>query len=119
MRRIAILTSLALLSMAVIGCTDWDKVAYQTLATSKAVIDQAQSDYNNKAIPQTQANYNIIAKANGSQNKAVNALLLYEEAKAAGGTTASLTALQSDVTTDLALLPALIQDVKGIYQEVK
>ena len=118
MKRIAILTALAVLTLAV-GCTNWEKTTYQTLAASQATINKAQTDYNAKVIPQTQAAHDVITKAAQAHNTVVTAMVAYEEAKASGGTTASLTALQTDVTTALAVLPVFIQDVKGLYQGVK
>jgi hypothetical protein len=118
MKRIAMLTALAMLTLTV-GCSSWEKTTYQTLSATQATINQAQTDYNAKAIPQTQAAHDTITKAAQAHNAAVDLMVTYEEAKAAGGTTASLTAAQNDVTIALANLPALITDVKALYQGVK
>lgn len=119
MKRIAILTTLAIGFCVVVGCSSWEKTAYQTLSATQATINQAQTDYNAKVIPQTQAAHDAITKAAQAHNTAVDLMVTYEEAKAAGGTTASLSAAQNDVTVALANLPALITDVKALYQGVK
>ena len=121
MKRIFIITGLALATVGLAGCpaSQWDQVAYQTLAASQATINQAQADYTAKTIPQTQASYNAIAVAVKDQNAAVTLLVSYEEAKAAGGTPATLATIQSQVTVALATLPADITAVKALYTGVK
>lgn len=115
MKRIVMLTLAALTMCAVVGCTNWERTTYQTLAASQATINQAQTDYQSGTIKQTTAAYTAINTAKAAQTTAVNAFVMYEEAKAAGGTTASLTALQTDVGVALANLPTIIADVKALY----
>jgi hypothetical protein len=119
MKRIAISAILALAVIGIAGCTNWERASFQTLAASQATINQAQADYESGAIKQTTAAYTAINSAKASQVLAVNAMAAYEEAKAAGGTTASLAALQTDATVALANLPTLIANVKALYTGVK
>jgi hypothetical protein len=117
---------LALLLLPICGCSTWEQTTYKTLAASQAVINQAQTDYEASAtapcaptasacLPHTQADYAIINQAKADQTLAVNAFVAYEEAKAAGGTTASLAGLQTDVEVALNNLPTIITDVKALY----
>jgi len=125
-RILATITTLSL--VALMGCTNWEQDTYKTLAASQAVINQAQADYEASAsapcapssvqcLPHTTAVYTTINKAKDAQVTAVNAFMGYEEAKAAGGTTTSLQALQTDVTVALNVLPTIIADVKALYSK--
>jgi hypothetical protein len=120
MKRIAIAAVLALVAVGMVGCANWERTTFQTLSTSQAVINQAQADYTTgTAIPRSTAAYNAINTAKTAQNTAVNLMVTYEEIKAAGGTTASLTAAQNDVTIALTNLPTIIANVKALYSGVK
>lgn len=94
------------------GCTSFERNTFNTLAASKAVIDQAQADYTAKTIPETQCTYALINDAKAAQTVAVNAMVVYEQEKNAGK---DLTAQTAVVTADLAALPALIAKVKSLY----
>lgn len=109
MKRILVL---AVLALCVTGCTDFERASFQTLSASKAVIDQAQADYESKALPHTSCSYSIINDAKAIQVTAVNALELYEVDKAAK---TDLTAQTAVVTTALIQLPAVIVQVKALY----
>jgi 1-deoxy-D-xylulose 5-phosphate reductoisomerase len=116
----ALAAVLAVLAIGLVGCTNWERAAFQTLSTSHAVINQAQTDYEvGTAIPHSTAAYNAINSAKQGQTLAVNAMVTYEEVKAAGGTAASLAAAQNDATIALANLPTLIANVKAFYNGVK
>jgi hypothetical protein len=120
MKRIAITAVLALVTFAAVGCTNWERAAFQTLSTSQAVINKAQADYEvGTAIPHNTAAYNAINTAKNAQTTAVNLMVTYEEIKAAGGTAAALTSAQTDVTVALANLPTIIANVKALYTGVK
>ena len=120
MKRITIAAALAILTVGMVGCTNWERATFQTLSTSQAVINQAQTDYEaGTAIPHNTVAYNAINAAKAAQTLAVNGMVTYEEIKAAGGTTASLTAAQNDVTIALANLPTIIANVKALYSGVK
>ncbi len=132
MKRMAIITAGCLLALCMTACTNWERSVYQTLSASQAVINQAQIDYEVSAttgtcpaiattpcLPHTKAVYDTINTAKNTQTTTVNSFLTYEEAKAAGGTAANLTALQADVTVALNNLPTIIANVKALYQGVK
>ena len=120
MKRIIALAATMLVAVGIVGCTTWERTTFQALSTSKAVIDQAQTDYEvGTAIPHNAVAYNAINSAKAAQTTAVNFMVTYEEIKAAGGTQANLTAAQNDVTIALANLPTLIANVKALYQGVK
>ena len=120
MKQLFAIAVLALAAIGLAGCTTWERTVYQTLAASQAVINQAQTDYvAGTAIPHTQAAWNVINTATNTQKTAVDSFVAYEEAKATGGTSANLTALQADVTVALANIPVVITDVKALYSGVK
>jgi hypothetical protein len=118
-KRVTILASLTLALLAVVGCTDWERTAFQTLAASKATIDQAQVDYEAGTIPKTAVSYKAINSAKDAQTLAVNAMVTYENLKAAGISGDKLTMAQNQVVVDLASIPSLIIDIKALYQGVK
>jgi hypothetical protein len=116
MRRSILLASLSLALMVMAGCSNWERSTYQSLAASQATINQVQADYETgTAIAHNASAYKAINSAKAAQTLAVNTFVAYEEVKAAGGTTASLTALETDVTVALAKLPTVIADVKALY----
>jgi hypothetical protein len=120
MKRALFAAVLAILTVGMVGCTNWERAAFQTLSTSQAVINQAQTDYEaGTVIPHNTAAYTAINAAKAAQTLAVNGMVTYEEIKAAGGTTASLTAAQNDVSVALANLPTIIANVKALYSGVK
>lgn len=103
---------LCILCMAVTGCTNFERTTFDTLAASQAVINQSQTDYEAKTIPQTACAYAVINDAKAAQTAAVQAMVIYEQAKSAG---TDLTAQTVTVTADLATLPVLIADIKALY----
>lgn len=100
------------LILCVLGCTDFERTSFQTLSASKAVIDQAQTDYEARTIPHNACAYSIINDAKAVQTTAVNAMVVYEEEKAAK---TDLTAQTAVVVGTLAALPAVIEQVKSLY----
>ena len=65
-------------------------------------------------LPHNTLAYNAITKAKDADTLAVNAMVVYEEEKAAG---TDLTQQQQIVTTELAALPALIADVQALFNK--
>lgn len=109
--KIRILAS-ALLIFCVLGCTDFERTSFQTLSASKAVIDQAQADYEAKTLPHDACVFGIVNDAKAIQTVAVQALVVYEEEKAASK---DLTAQTAVVASAIAELPAAIGEVKSLY----
>lgn len=103
--------------LLLVACTNWERTTYQTLATSKAVIDSAAQQYNSGAIPQTKTNHDIIQKAQHSQDIAVDAFKVYLFAKA--GSQGDIATLQANVTAAVTQLTLDILNVKNISQGVK
>lgn len=97
------------------GCTNWEKAAYQSLAASKAAIDQAQADYESGKLPHSVPVYDAVNKAKAAQTFAVDALVTYEQMKATGASAGALATAQADVETALASLPTILADVKALY----
>jgi len=104
-----------LLSVSVIlatGCNDFERTAFQTLSSSRAVIDQAQADYESRKLPHNQCAYALINNAKAVQTTAVNAMVVYEEEKATSKDLTSQTAL---VASTIASLPPLVVKIKTLY----
>jgi hypothetical protein len=100
------------------GCNTWERTTFQTLAASKAVIDQAQADYEGgKALPHSEAVYKAVNDAKAAQTAAVNAMVVYEQIKATG-TSSAISAQQQIVISLIADIPALIAAIKGLYTAV-
>ena len=119
------------------GCVSaWDRTAYESLATSKALIDCAVAGYNHfdadirrlcaadpqdaafdaKAfyLPQTREAQQAIEKARQAQVAAVEAFAAYAVAKVAKDKGASLQEKQAAVIGYLAQFPALLEAVRGL-----
>ena len=94
------------------GCNDFERTAFQTLSSSRAVIDQAQVDYESRKLPHNQCAYALINDAKAVQTTAVNAMVVYEEEKATNKDLTSQTAL---VTSTIASLPPLVVKIKTLY----
>lgn len=107
--------AIGLIGLSLTGCTDWEREAFKSISASKAVIDQAQADYQSGKIPQNDRDYTIITKAKQVQNTAVDGLEMYEHLREAKGTDQQLSAQQAAVTELLGQLPALIVDVRALY----
>jgi hypothetical protein len=113
----SVLLAATLLPFALTACTNWEQTTYQALASSKAVLDQAQIDYETgTAISHNAIAYQTITAAKAAQTTAVNAMVTYEQLKAVNTTSAdALTKAQGDVETALAALPTLLSNVKALY----
>ena len=124
MKRLALLSIWLALPLALAGCTNWERTTFNTLSTSKATLDTLQADYEagcpatpvigTPCLPHNTLAYNAITKAKDADTLAVNAMVVYEEEKAAG---TDLTQQQQIVTTELAELPALIADVQALFNK--
>jgi hypothetical protein len=108
--------AITLVLFATVGCTNWERTTFQTLAASKATIDQAQVDYEaGTVIPHNLAAYQAINTAKQAQITAVNAMVVYEQLKATGATPTALNTAQVEVVTALSELPSLIVKIKALY----
>ena len=97
------------------GCNSFERTTFQALSTSKAVIDQAQTDYEARTLPHTEPVYKAINDAKDAQHTAVDALLTYEQVKTAKGTQTALQSQQQLVVIALGKLPVFIADIKAFY----
>lgn len=113
-KAVALMCCLALATTCLTGCSNFERETYQTLATSKTVIDQAQADYEARKIPRTQAAFMIISAAKVEQTLAVQSMEAYEEIKFAKGSQSALDSQQAIVSAALAQLPAMIKAIEGL-----
>jgi dipeptide/tripeptide permease len=111
MRRLGIGMVALLLAFMVCGCSTWERNTFNTLASAQAVINTAKSDYNSGAIPKTKCAADIINEATAADSLAVNAMVVYEQEKAAGG---SLSAQQTIVEGELASLGPVIAEIGSL-----
>jgi hypothetical protein len=96
------------------SCSNFERVSFQALSSSKGVIDQAAADYNSKAIAQSQVNYNLINKARSGQAVAVDALAGYHNALNAVSKDQTVIAnAKAAVDAALASLTQVLVDVKS------
>jgi predicted negative regulator of RcsB-dependent stress response len=109
-----ILVLLAFLAVSLASCTDWERNTFQTLSASKAVIEQAGDDYNNKKIQQTKEVYAILLKAGAIHNTANQAFLSYKKIKDAGANSTQLNAAIAEVNAAIQQLPGIIAKIKAI-----
>lgn len=107
----------AVLILAGASCSNWERTTFQSLSTSKAVLDQAQIDYEQGTIPHNETSYMTITQAKATQASAVNALVVYESLKGQGASSTTAAQAQSSVNALVAQLPPLIASVKGLYSK--
>lgn len=107
-----ILVAVGVLSLGLGGCTNFERDAFNTLATSKSVIDSAQDAYTARTIPQTACTYAVINDAKAAQTVAVNSMIVYEQEKAAGK---DLSAQTAAITVDLEEIVPLVAEIKMLY----
>ena len=98
------------------ACSSWDHTTYQTLAASKAVIDQAAADYNAGTLPKTAAVKAVIEKAQGAQRAAVTAFEAYAVAKTAGDPSATVEQKKQAVIQAVALVAQVVAEIKALKQ---
>jgi hypothetical protein len=100
-----------LLAMLAAGCNSWERTTFQTLSASKATIDNAQAQYESKAIAQNQCSYAVINDAKAAQTVAVNGFLGYEQVKQAKG---DIVTAEAAVNTQLVKLVPLVAQVTAL-----
>ncbi len=115
MRNRILLASLTLMLFTVAGCSNWERQTFQALSASKAVIDQAQADYETGKLPHSQLTYDAVNKAKAAQTSAVEGMITFEQLKATNATAGALAKAQGDVAVILADLPGLITAIKSLY----
>lgn len=93
------------------GCNSWERTTFQTLSSSKAVLDTAQADYESNKIPQSRCAYSMINNGKAAQDVAVNAMVEYEKLKATKG---NFQAEENVVVGDLAALAPLITEAQQL-----
>lgn len=93
------------------GCNSWERTTFQTLSASKATIDNAQAQYEAKAIAQNACSYAIINDAKAGQTVAVNSFLTYEQVKNSKG---DLAAAEAIVNAKLTALVPLVAQVTSL-----
>lgn len=110
-RLLAALLFVPFVAIAVTGCNDWERNTFDSLASSQAVLNAAQADYESGTIPKTGCSYSLINNGKAAQTVAVNAMVDYEQLKANKGNTA---AQEAQVTADLAALVPLVAQVQSL-----
>lgn len=93
------------------ACNTWERTTFQTLATSKAVLDTAQADYEASTIPKNGCAYSVINDGKAAQTSAVNAMVTYEQLKASKG---NLQAQEAVVVSDLVALAPLVVKIESL-----
>ncbi len=126
MKRLALLSIWLALPFAIAGCTTWERTTFQTLSAAQLTLNTAQAAYEVSAsgpcpaggaaacLPHTAAVQTTITKAKAADVLAVNAMVTYEEAKAASAGTSGLTAAEVAVDAAVANLGTLIGDVEAL-----
>jgi hypothetical protein len=99
-------------ALLVTGCNGFERNVFQTLSTSRDVIDKAQADYESRKLPHNQCAFALINDAKAVQTTAVNAMVVYEEQKA---TSKDLTAETALVASTIVSLPPLVVKIKTLY----
>jgi len=110
----AAFASLMLCFLFITGCSGFERTTLQTLSASKVTIDGAHADYESGKLPHTQAVNDVITKAIAIQKTAVDAMVVYEQMKITGQTSA-LSEQETVVLVALVNLPTILTDVKGLY----
>lgn len=107
--RIAAALVIAGAALTFTGCDNFERTTFNVLSSSKAVIDDSQAKYEARTIPHNECVYSLINNAKAAQTVAVNAMVTYEQVKAAGKDLSAQTAV---VVADLASLAPLVVQVK-------
>lgn len=112
MKKLLVIPLLAL--VCCFGCNSFERDTFNTLSSSKAVIDQAQADYEGTGsvkISHDQCAFSIINNAKAAQTAAVNTMVVYEQLKASSG---NLNQQEAVVITSLASLAPLVVQVQSL-----
>lgn len=110
----AVVALLILLTLPalLIGCSNFERNAFNTLSASQAVIVQARTDYISGKITQTTCTDAIITDATEAHNVAVTALEVYDAERVAG---TDVAAQGVAVTGDVASVVTLAAEIKTLY----
>lgn len=111
MRRFVVTGILLLCSLALVACTSWESTTFKTLSASKAVIDQAKTDYRSGAIPVNACSYAIINQATAADSLVVTGFQTYEQEKQAKAAATVLADQQAVVEGLLVNLAPLVSDI--------
>jgi len=116
-RHIVLAGALSIATIAAIGCTDFERTAFQSLSGSKAVLDTAQQDYEPAPVgtgklPHNACVYALINDGKAAQTAAVDQLQVYDVALKAGQSTA---AAETTITAELATIAVDVGKVKALY----
>jgi hypothetical protein len=129
MKRIVVL---AVLALAVCGCTNWEKTTYQALATALDALNNAQTAYEVSAatgncaaaiaqtpavqcIPHTTAAYKSITDGKVIWKTAADGMVTYETLKAKNAGPDALSKAQNEVAAALGQVGTIVADVKALY----
>jgi hypothetical protein len=99
-------------TLAVTGCSSFERTAFQALTASKAIVDQAGKDYNAGTIPQTAAIKAVIETARNAQDTAADSLKEYHALAKAKTTGQPLVDAQNKVVAALTNLKQIVTDIK-------
>jgi len=94
-----------------VGCNQFERDTYNTLAVSKAVIDKAGQQYNSGEIPQTACIQGLIINGRKAQQLGADDLLTYHNIVAAKG---DPSAIEAAVIGDIATLTTNVTAIKSI-----
>lgn len=97
--------------LPIVGCNTWEKNTYAALAADKAVLDEAQVDYEARTLPHTACVHDVITSAKQVHDTAVTGFKDYAVAKAAG---LDVTGLQAAETADIANLVVFVTKVTAL-----
>lgn len=103
--------ALLCITVALAGCSSWERTTYQTLAASQAAINDSQADYEARTIPHTACVYDLINKAKAADTVVVNSMVQYENVK---GDSTKVKAAEDVVVGQLATLSATIAQIKTV-----
>lgn len=112
MKKIISILFLAIATVTLTGCPNFDRDTFNTLAVSNSVLETAQVDYETGKLPHNTCVYTLINKGKTAQGVAESAFLDYYNTEKAKGDT---TQLQSAVVTDLSAIAPIVASIKSIY----
>lgn len=101
------------------GCDSFERNAFKTLSASKAVVDEAQTDYESGLIAKNNEDFTAINDLKAVQATAVQALESYDALVQAKASSSAVTAQQAVVQAALNQLPQLVAAVQALIAAVK
>ena len=117
--RRTILSTLVVLALFSLACSNWESTPYQSLAASKATIDLAATDYNAGKLPKTAEVKSIIEQARQLQTAAVHAFEAYAVGKVVGDPSATLDQKRQAVVTAAGEVMTVVAEISNLYSGVK